>query len=49
MNTENVLNLFFYWQTLAGFNDVDNFCDIVDALEAQGIEKHMDVSLILWL
>ena len=32
-------------QTLAGFSDVDNFCDVVDALEAQGIEKHMDVSI----
>ena len=31
-------------QTLAGFSDVDNFCDVVDALEEQGIEKHMDVS-----
>ena len=30
-------------QTLAGFNDVDSFCDVVDALEEQGIEKHMDV------
>ena len=25
---------------------MDNFCDVVDALEAQGIEKHMDVSPI---
>ena len=25
---------------------MDNFCDVVDALEAQGIEKHMDVSHI---
>ena len=31
-------------QTLAGFNDLDNFCDVVDALEEQGIEQHMDVS-----
>ena len=33
-------------QTLAGFSDVDNFCDVVDALEEQGIEKHMDVSVV---
>ena len=31
-------------QTLAGFNDVENFCDVVEALEGQGIEKCMDVS-----
>ena len=31
-------------QTLAGFNDVEHFCDVVDALEEQGIEKCMDVS-----
>lgn len=24
---------------------MEHFCDIVDALEEQGIEKHMDVSL----
>ena len=23
---------------------MDNFCDVVDALEEQGIEKYMDVS-----
>ena len=42
-----IIIVIFYavnWQTLAGFSDVDNFCDVVDALEEQGIEKHMDVS-----
>ena len=31
-------------QTLAGFNDAEHFCDVVEALEGQGIEKCMDVS-----
>ena len=34
-----------YIQTLAGFNHVENFCDVVDALEEQGIEKCMEVSV----
>ena len=29
-------------KTLAGFNDLDNFCDVVDTLEEQGIDQHMD-------
>lgn len=35
-------------QTLAGFSDQDDFCDMVDALEEQGIEQSMDVS-VHWL
>lgn len=31
-------------QTLAGFSDVENFCDMVDTLEEQGIEACMFVS-----
>lgn len=31
-------------QTLAGLNDLNDFCDLVDSLEEQGIEKIMDVS-----
>jgi len=29
-------------KTLAGFSDQDDFCDMVDALEEQGIEQSMD-------
>ena len=32
-------------QTLAGLGDLNDFCDVVDSLEEQGIEKIMDVSV----